>query len=117
MSTRLQGYGLALASVVVAAAIRFSLIPVLGNRFGFDLFLISTFISGRYLGFGPSLLALLAGAVPVTLFHLIGPNLYDPYLAVGLIAYFTFGAIVVWLCKTEHEGRSALRQEITERKA
>ncbi|HTM56555.1 MAG TPA: PAS domain S-box protein [Pirellulales bacterium] len=117
MSTRLQGYGLALASVAVAAAIRYSLIPVLGNRFGFDLFLISTFVSGRYLGFGPSVLALLAGAVPVTLFQLTGPNLYDPYFAVGLFAYFTFGAIVVWLCKSEDEVRSALRQEITERKA
>jgi PAS domain S-box-containing protein len=117
MSTRLQVYGLALASVLVAAGTRFSLIPVLGNRFGFDLFLISTFVSGRYLGFGPSVFALLAGAVPVTLFHFTGPHLYDPYFVVGLIAYFTFGAIVVLLCKSEHEVRSALRQEIAERKA
>jgi PAS domain S-box-containing protein len=117
MSTRLQGYGLALVSVVVAAAIRFSLIPVLGNRFGFDLFLISTFVSGRYLGFGPSLFALLTGAVPVTLIHFTGPTLYDPYFAVGLIAYFAFGAIVILLCKSEHEVRLALRQEINERRA
>ncbi len=116
MSARLRAYGLALACVGVTCGIRFLLIPLLGNRFGFDLFLISSFISGRYLGFGPSLVALLTGAVPVSLFHFLGQDLRDPFFAVGLGMYFTLGAIVVALCKTESDSRGAMEQEIVERR-
>ncbi len=117
MPTRLRCYGLASVAVMVTAVVRFLLIPVLGNRFGFDLFLISTFVCSRYLGFGPSLFALLAGALPVTIFHLVGPDLRDPYFLVGLSAYFTLGAIVALLGKREHDARSTLQSEIQERKA
>ena len=107
---------MALASVCATAAIRFSLIPLLGNRFGFDFFLISAFVCGRYLGLGPSVFALLAGAVPVALFHLSSPDFHDPYFTVGLFTYFMLGGIVVVLCKSEHDARSALCQEIAEHK-
>ncbi len=97
-------------------AVRFSLIPLLGNRFGFDLFLISTFLCGRYLGFGPAVFALLGGAVPVTIVHFLGPNLHDPYFPVGLAVYLLLGAIVILLCKTEQDARQALQNEIRERR-
>lgn len=117
MSAQPRDYGLAFVSVAATAAVRFLLIPVLGNRFGFDLFLISTFLTGRYLGFGPSVSALLGGAVPVALLHYLGPHpdLYDPYFLVGLLAYLALGAIVVFLCKSEHDARTALQREIAER--
>jgi PAS domain S-box-containing protein len=117
MSKRLRSYGLASVAVFVTAVVRFLLIPLLGNRFGFDLFLISTFVCSRYLGFGPSAFALLAGALPVTIFHFLGPDLHDPYFLVGLAAYLTLGAIVALLGKSEHDARSALQSEIRERKA
>ena len=52
---------LAVIAVIVTAAARLLLIPVLGNRFGFDFFLISTFVCSRYLGLGPSVFALFVG--------------------------------------------------------
>ncbi len=117
MSTRLRCYGLASVAVIVTAVVRFLLIPLLGNRFGFDLFLISTFVCSRYLGFGPAVFALLAGALPVTIFHFVGPDLHDPYFLVGLSAYLTLGAIVALLGKSEHDARWALQSEIRERQA
>jgi signal transduction histidine kinase len=116
MSTRLRTYGIALASVAAIAALRFSLTPLLGNRFGFDFFLIGVFVCGRYLGLGPSIFALLVGAIPVTLVHLVSRDLHDPYFGMGLSAYFALGAIVVALCKSEQDVRTALRQEIDEHK-
>ena len=117
MSARAQDYGLALISVVVTALVRFALIPVLGNRFGFDLFLVSTFLSGRYLGFGPSLFTLVGGAIPVTVIHFLDSSfdLYDHYFPVGLLAYLILGTIVVVLCKSERDARGALQREIAER--
>ncbi|MDZ4819017.1 MAG: PAS domain-containing protein [Planctomycetota bacterium] len=117
MPTALRSYGLASVVVIVTAFVRFLLIPVLGNRFGFDLFLISTFICSRYFGFGPSVFSLLAGALPVTIFYFIGPDLYDPYFLIGLIAYLILGAIVVLVGKSEQDARSALQSEIQDRKA
>ena len=44
--------------MMLTAAVWFSLIPVVGNPYGFSLFLIGTVMCGRYLGFGPTLFAL-----------------------------------------------------------
>ena len=116
MSTSLQSYGLALLFVIVTGVVRFLLIPVLGNRFGFDFFLISTFICSRYFGFWPAMFALLIGALLVSIFHFVGADLYDPYFAVGLAIYLVLGATVVLLDKSGHHARSALQSEIEERK-
>ena len=117
MPAYLRSYGFASVAVFVTAFVRFLLIPVLGNRFGFDLFLISTFVCSRYFGFGPSVFSLLAGALPVTIFHFLGPDLHDPYFLIGLAAYLILGAIVVLIGKSEQDARSALQNEIRERKA
>lgn len=117
MSTSLRNYGFAFVIVVVTAVVRFLLIPVLGNRFGFDFFLISTFICSRWLGFRPSVIALLTGALLVTIFHFVGPDLHDPYFLVGLAAYLVLGSIVALLGKLERDARSELQSEIEERKA
>jgi signal transduction histidine kinase len=53
---------------------------------------------------------------PVSLFQFASSGLYDPYFAIGLTAYFTLGAIVVVLCRSERNVRTALQQGIAERK-
>jgi PAS domain S-box-containing protein len=118
MNSGVRGYAFALAAVVVIAAVRFALIPLLGNRFGFDLFLIGIFVCGRYFGVGSSLIALAGGAVLVTAFQFVsshGPA-RDPFFSIGLAAYIVFGAIVVALCRAELAAREALEREIAERK-
>ncbi|MBI3837865.1 MAG: PAS domain-containing protein [Planctomycetia bacterium] len=117
MHTHLRRYGLAFITVFVAAAVRCSLIPVLGYRYGFAFFLVSTFVSGRYIGLGPSVFAVLAGTIPAVVLHFIPPGQhFDSYFQIAMIVYLFLGAIVVVLCNSEHKVRLALQREIAERK-
>jgi PAS domain S-box-containing protein len=118
MPRQLRPYGLALLTVIAAAAIRFSLVGVLGYRYGFTFFLIATFVSGRYIGLGPSVFALVLGTIPAIALHFIPPNqAFDPYFQIATTVYFVLGATIVFLCNSEHQVRGALRREIAERRA
>lgn len=119
MSQRVRAYALALLSVLVAAAFRFALVPVLGYTPGFAFFLVSAFVSGRYLGFGPSLFAVVSGVVPALALNALAPGFFplDPLLLGGLVVYLGLGAIIIFACKSEHEARAELRREIVERQA
>lgn len=117
MPERLRPYALATIVVLLTGFVRFLLIPVLGNRFGFDFFLISTFLCGRYLGFGPCAFALIGGAALVCASHFVGPALHDPFFVMGLVVYLVLGAIVALLCASEERIRRALHLEVLHGKA
>ncbi len=118
MHSQLRRYGLALAAVFVAATLRFSLVGVLGYRYGFSLFLVSTFLSGRYLGFGPSVLALLTGTIPAIGLHFVpADQQFDQDFQIALIVYLVLGGAIVGFCRADHKIRSALENEIVDRRA
>jgi signal transduction histidine kinase len=119
MQNQLRRYALALVPVLIAALARYTLVPLLGYRYGFTVFLVSTFVAGRYLGFGPSVFALLAGCVPATALHYMHPSQsgFDSRFQTALYVYLVLGAIVVLLCRSEHRVRAALHREIAERTA
>ncbi len=111
MRTPLRRYGFALLTVILATAIRTAVIPVLGNRYRFGFFLVSTLISGRYAGFGPSLFALLAGACAAIGFYSVPPSQQlDSTFQVGMLVYFVLGGVVVFLCNSENKVRRALEK-------
>ena len=118
MARFVRTYGLALASVAAVAAARIALIPILGYRPAVGAFLLSVFVSGRWLGFGPSLFALAAGVVPGVWLQLQAP-VYDPTnpsVGATVIVYLFLGCVIALLCKSEHDARSELNREIEERR-
>ena len=117
MHAFLRRYGLALLIVLLAAAIRYTLVPFLGYRFAYTLFLVGTYVSGRFLGLGPSLVTLLVGAVPAVLFHMAsdGEHFDRPFQAASIL-YFVLGLVLVALCNSEHRVRRALQREIANRR-
>ena len=119
MDTRLRGYGLALLCVFVATMFRVALVPAIGYGLGFAFFLISIFMSGRFGGFGPSMLALLVGAIPAILVQSNGPNFHasDLDFQAGVAMYLILGSLVCFLCKSEQAVRLSLQKELAERKA
>jgi PAS domain S-box-containing protein len=56
-------YGVAVAAVVAAVAVRELLDPVLGDAFPFATVFFAVLVAARYGGFGPALMATLLGAV------------------------------------------------------
>ena len=115
----LRTYGLALACVAFVAGLRFALVPVLGYRPSIGAFLVSVFLCGRYLGFGPSLFALALGVVPGVLLQILTPaNVLDtPPVEAAVVVYLFLGSIIAVACKSEHEARSKLKREIAERRS
>lgn len=115
----LRDYGLALVLVAVIAGLRVALIPVLGPRPSVGAFVLSVLLSGRFLGFGPAIFALLAGVIPGVGIQLLSAvdNPSQPSIQATVVAYLILGGIVAFLCKSEHEVRSELKREIEERRA
>jgi PAS domain S-box-containing protein len=115
----LRDYGLALVFVAAVAGLRFALIPVLGPRPSVGAFVLSVLLSGRYLGFGPSVFALLVGIVPGAGIQMLGAvnDPTQPSVQATVVAYLILGGIVAFLCKSEHDTRSELTRENEERRA
>lgn len=118
MARFVRSYALALACVAAVAALRFALIPVLGYRPAVGAFLVSVFISGRWLGFGPSLLALVAGIAPGVWLQQLSPVLAPgvPSTGTTVIVYLVMGCVVALLCRSEHDARCELKRENDERR-
>lgn len=119
MRRLLCNYGLALAFVAAVAGLRFALIPVLGHRPSVGAFVLSVLLSGRYLGFGPSIFALLVGIIPGAGLQLLAAadNASQPSIQATIVAYLVLGGIVAFLCKSEHDTRSELTRENDGRRA
>src|SRR6478672_6359788 len=102
MQNQLRRYALALVPVLIAAFARYELVPLLGYRYGFTVFLVSTFVAGRYLGFGPAVFALLAGCIPASALHYMhpGPSGFDSRFQTAFGVYLVLGTIVVLLCRS-----------------
>jgi PAS domain S-box-containing protein len=66
----LLGYGVAIASVMVATLLRLVLDPVLGTRFPFATLFFAVLVSAWIGGFGPAVLASLSGAAAASWFLL-----------------------------------------------
>ncbi len=118
MRSQIRRYALALLFVLAASAIRIALVPLLGYRYGYSFFLIATFASGRYIGLGPSIFAMLAGAIPAVALHFWpAGQAFDTSFRVATIVYFVLGSVVILMCHSEQTVRWALRREIADRKA
>ncbi len=130
----LRGYAVAVVSVAVAAAVRFSLTPFLDHRLRSSPFLIAILVASRYGGYGPSWLALALGSIPVAYLQLVRTGTLDalnPAAQTAIAMYLVLGTLIVLLAKSERIARDTaeknaadalhkqrlLEREIAERKA
>lgn len=112
-------YGVALIVLAVIAVLRVMLIPVFGNRFTFGFFLIGVWLSGRYGGFGPSMLALVIGGLIAIVLQSFeqATELTSLESQVGLVLYLVLGTVVALLSRSEQVTRASLMEQQAERKA
>ena len=103
MRSQFQRYRFAFLTVLVTTVIRFALIPIIGYRYWL-IFLISILISGRYAGFGPSLFALILGAVSGSALHFTAPDEhFDLHFLLAMLWYLVVGSIVAFMCESENK--------------
>lgn len=126
-------YGIALISTALATVLRWWLDPVLESHIPFTTYYAAIMITAWYGGLGPSILALVSGALLASILF-IEPRgsilIYDLEHQVGLVLYFLVGLTVTLLTETLRRGRlrteaaraelaianSALQKEIADRK-
>ena len=114
----LRRYGLVLAMVAAATLLWYFSVALARYYFGYVYLLAIVFISGKYLGFGPSLFALLAGSIPaVGLRLLVTDKGFDDSFLLVMLAYYLSGTMFILLYRTQHIAFFALQKEVAERKA
>lgn len=105
-------YSVALAATLAALLFRMALEPVLHSASPFVVFALAVMISAGYGGFGPGLLATLAGAVAADYF-LIQPMGFsrsaENFARVGL--FVLVGAQISWLSGALHSARQRAEDE------
>jgi PAS domain S-box-containing protein len=119
MTTRLRGYGLAVLCVVIAAICREAVSPFIGFGIIYGILPLCIWVSGRFGGLGPSVLALLLGAILVVVLRYTVHRFYWSNLEfqASLILYLVVGAIICLLSHSERNARASLLGQLAERKA
>jgi PAS domain S-box-containing protein len=111
-------YGSAVVGTVLATVARLALDSALGMRQPYVTFYIAVVATAWYGGFGPSVLALVLGALVATFFFiapegaLAGPDAVD---SLGLVLYFFVGIAVILFNELQRAARRQLEREIGER--
>lgn len=127
----LRGYVIAVATVLVTCLIWLTSTTLIGNRVSSSFFLIAVVIVSRFGGYGPSWLALILGAIPVTYSQYLRLGLDDPGFLTIITVYFILGTIINFAMQSERTARQnaernsaealdkqrLLEKEVTERKA
>jgi K+-sensing histidine kinase KdpD len=101
-------YGVALGVAVLATLVRMWLDPLLKNRAPFTIYYAAIMFTAWYGGWGPSFVALIAGALAAS-YLFIEPRgsllIYDLEHQVGLGLYLFVGIVVTFLSESLHAGR------------
>lgn len=107
MKIRWKQYGLAIAVVSIAFALREGLNPLVGRHGSFSLFLIATYVACRYGGTRPAVLALLLGIVPAVFQRHDGTFDQIDFSVSGF--YLALGAIIISLERWQRSTEEQLR--------
>ena len=96
-------YAVAIAAVLAAACLRLIIVALLGQRFLFVTFLMALFVSARYGGFGPSILALVLSLLVV--FFAVPPtertlDITGSQVSASGILFILIGVATAWLGET-----------------
>ncbi len=118
--SRLLRYGAAVIAIILATLARELLSPVLGSAAPFSAYFVAIMFTAWYGGLGPSLLALISGAL-LAAYLFIEPRgsflLHDPEHQVSLGLYVVVGVVVALLSESLHESRrrtEAARAELAD---
>lgn len=107
-NTVLPRFGIALAAILAATLVRWALDPVLQGTSPFTTYYAAVAFTAWYAGFGPSLAALVAGAIAADVLFI------EPHLSlfasnlehqVGLGLYLVVGVLVTLLSESLHASR------------
>ena len=113
-------YGIAIASVLLAVAARWTLPPLLGERQPFVTFYIALIVSAWFGGLGPSLLALALGALSALALFTPRPGSPSANTTADLLGaalYVVVGSVLVAYSQAHRTARSRLEQaEASERR-
>lgn len=99
-------YALALLSVVWAAALRYGLDPLLGDRLPYVTFLLAVIVTARYAGYGPAMLSNILGSLAgMYLFteprgH-ISIEHQEPGMVIDFVLFLTIGFVSATLSYLE----------------
>ena len=114
----LRRYCLVLVMAAGAAVLWYLLTPLTRYYFGFVYLLVIVFICGKYLGFGPSLFALVVGTIPAVALRLIVTDKgFDDSFFLATLAYYVLGTMFILLYRKQHIAYFALQKEVAQRKA
>lgn len=108
--SQIRGYALALGFVLLAVALRIAVDPWMHERVNYAFFTLAVILAGRFGGFGPSVVALLAGLCgAITVFYLRDGTLdwSSEHFQGGLFAYVLIGTGVVLISRSERIARQA----------
>ncbi|HZQ47913.1 MAG TPA: DUF4118 domain-containing protein, partial [Verrucomicrobiae bacterium] len=103
-----QRYGFAIAAVLVAFVLRYSLDRFLGDRLPFAAFVIATTLVAWYAGFGPSVLAFVTGYLLSNCFFLPPRNFSSLASAANVsqnVSTIIVGATIILFGRSMHLAR------------
>lgn len=106
-------YSAALASIMLATVLRMWLDPVLGNRAPFSTYFVAIMFAAWYGGIGPSLVAMVLGALAVDYFfieprgsvYLYNRVAYDVEHEAAMGLYFPVSFVIALLSESLRTGR------------
>jgi PAS domain S-box-containing protein len=111
--SKLIRYAGALASVVIAVAMRLAANPILGTRLPLVTVSVAIVISARYFGAGPSTLAMVAGAIAAMLLFAdrdVGPSSEST----GLAPFLAVSLLVIWMMEALRRTRRHADERLAE---
>ncbi len=110
----LRGYVIAVATVMMTCLVWVTSTTLIGNRVSSSFFLMAVVIVSRLAGYGPSWLALILGAIPVTYSQYLRLGLSDLAALTIIIVYFILGSIIVWVMQSERNARLSAERNAVE---
>ena len=118
MGARLVPYLRAAGATVTALFLRLAMVPVLGDKIPYDVFILAVAWSGSYNGLGPGILTVLSGAIAAGYF-LVPPYCRfwvegtDNVFALGV--YLMVSGLVLALTETQRRARARAEAAVGER--
>lgn len=113
-------YGVAVLSIALATLLRWWLDPILENHIPFTTYYAAIMFTAWYSGLGPSILAIISGAL-ISSYFFVEPRhsffIYDLEHQVGLVLYLFIGFFVTILIESlraGHRRTEAARAELAD---
>lgn len=121
LESRFTRYGIAVAAIAIATALRLLLNPLFGDSFPFATLFLAILLTVWWSGFGPAILATMLGGIAASMFLMPTPGTFVPHpyeQEAGLVLYGIIGLGIAACGGMMHAAqRSARAHAISQEKA